>query len=322
MGLELSSPIIASSCGLTAKVKQIEELNNSGVGAIVLKSIFEEQILGEISSLDSGSYAEESEYIYNYVRANSISQYIEFIKESKKVSNVPIIASINCVASSEWVSFAKEIEDAGADALELNIFFLPLNAKESSASIENRYLEVAKTVVDALSIPVSVKLPNAFTNTIHIINELYYRGVKGVVLFNRFYEPDIDVENLRIKNSDILTQEGEGRNLQRIIALATSEIKTVDIVATTGVGSAKDAIKMILAGAKAVEICSILYRKGFSVIGEMNNSITEYMETKSYDSISDFCGVMNKNNFINSHQYMRGQFMKYYSQYEKELTKP
>lgn len=313
MGLELSSPIIAASCGFTSNVEQIKDLCSVGVGAVVLKSIFEEQIMGESAFLDSSSHSEESEYIYNYVKENTIHNYLSFIIEAKSAVKVPIIASINCSKTGEWVSFAKDIEKAGADAIELNIFFMPTSANETSASIEKSYLDIAALVVESVSIPVSVKLANVFTNPHNIAKELYFRGVKGVVLFNRFYEPGIDIDKSTVNHREILTQKGEARNLIRTIAIMSSEVSSIDLAATTGVETGEDALKMLLAGAETVQVCSVLYRHGFVSIKKMNDFIEEYMNINSYDNISDFRGSMNAANFDNYQEYIRSQFMKYYS---------
>ncbi|MFI3262150.1 MAG: dihydroorotate dehydrogenase-like protein [Rikenellaceae bacterium] len=315
MGLELTSPIIASSCGLTSKPEQIKALSEAGVGAIVLKSIFEEQIMSETASLDSSSYTEESEYLYHYIKQNTLAKYMSLITEAKSVSKAPIIASVNCMRGGDWVQYAKDIQAAGADAIELNIYLVPTSYKETAQSLEKEYLDTVAKIVESLTIPVSVKLTSSFTNPINIVNELYLRGAKAVVLFNRFYEPDIDIETLEIKQGSILTQAGEARNLQRTIALMTSEVKGINVAATTGVVSGADAVKMILCGAIAVEVCSVLYEKGVSAVTELNNFISEYMERNTYSKVSDFCGVMNKQNCLSSHEYMRSQFMKYYGGY-------
>ncbi|MFI3267991.1 MAG: dihydroorotate dehydrogenase-like protein [Rikenellaceae bacterium] len=317
MGLELTSPIIASSCGITSKPEQIKALSDAGVGAIVLKSIFEEQIMGETASLDSSSYTEESEYLYHYIKQNTLSNYMSLISEAKAVSKAPIIASVNCMRGGDWVQYAKDIQAAGADAIELNIYLIPTNSKETAASLEKEYLDITAKVVESLSIPVSVKLSSSFTNPINVVNELYLRGVKAVVLFNRFYEPDIDIETLQIKQGSVLTQAGEARNLQRTIALMTSEVKGLNVAATTGVVSGEDAVKMILCGATAVEVCSVLYNEGVGVVTKLNDFISDYMERNSYAKVSDFSGVMNKQNCLSSHEYMRSQFMKYYGSYNQ-----
>lgn len=317
LGLELSSPVIASSCGLTSTTTQIVKFDKAGVGAVVLKSIFEEQILGERSTMDHGDYNDAYDYINSYVKQNVVANYIDLIKECKKECSAKIIASINCTQKGEWVSFAKSLESAGADAIELNIYFMAQSASESSSDLEKKYLDTAAAVVEAVSIPVSVKLPINFTNPLYIIRELYFRGVKGVVMFNRFYEPEINVKTLSVGTSDVLTQKGEGRELQRWIALAKSEVPQIDIAATTGVESGEDCLKMILAGAKAVEVCSVLYAKGESAVSEMNSEIESFCSEGGYSSLTEVCGKLSFKNVKENAVYQRAQFMKYYSNFNK-----
>lgn len=318
LGLELKSPVIASSCGLTAHVEQVEKWNKAGVGAVVLKSLFEEQIIGESASLSSSSdYTEANDYISAYVRSNAITSYLKLIQDSKAVCDCPIIASICCTKNGDWVKFAKDIEAAGADALELNIFFIPFSADQTSESIENMYLDIASSVVSALKIPVAVKLPKNFTNPLNVVNNLYFRGVKGVVLFNRFYEPDIDVDTLEIGTSEVLSSVSEMRGLIRWVGSVSGECSKVDVAASTGIESGEAVIKMMLAGAKVVEVSSALYKGGESVVRYMNEYISNYMDRHEYTSTDEFIGKLSKKNSNDVSAYERAQFMKYFSGYNK-----
>ena len=198
-GLELNSPIIAGSCGLTSDIKRLQEIEVAGAGAVVLKSIFEEQINMEASrSIGDNSYPEETDYIQNYIRANTVQQYIDLVKLAKERLKIPVIASINCLSNGEWISFAKELENAGADALELNTFILPLDEFKESADIENIYYDIVKQVKAQVKIPLILKIGHYFTNLPMFVSKLKALGVDAVTLFNRFYEPDIDIERMTI----------------------------------------------------------------------------------------------------------------------------
>lgn len=186
-GLSLRNPFIISSSGLTSSLDRIRKFDSLGAGAVVLKSLFEEQILAEISSLsETSDYPEAADYIRNYTKENSVGEYLELIRSAKRAVQIPIIASINCVSAGEWTSFAKRIEEAYVDALELNLFFLPNDKNKSALDYENVYFEVIEKLKEIISIPIIVKIGAQFTNPLNLINQLYFRKVDGVVMFNRF----------------------------------------------------------------------------------------------------------------------------------------
>lgn len=317
LGLELSSPIIASSSGLTSKIESIKELEKNGVGAIILKSIFEEQIMSEITHNEQYSdYPDSADFINTYIKDNNINNYLDLIRSAKKECNIPIIASICCVNNGDWKNFAKEIEGAGADAIELNIYYLPISGAEKSNEIEQKYLQTAANVAESVNIPVSVKIGSHFTNTINICKELYFRKIKGVTMFNRFLDPDIDINNLSLSTSDIFSSNEELRHSLRWISMASSVQPEIEYSASTGVHSGKDVIKMLLVGATTVQVCSLLYKQGASEISKMNQFIEDWMREKEYKSISDFKGILNYKNSDSNIAYERSQFMKYYSSHK------
>lgn len=317
LGLELKSPIIASSSGLTSKLSTIKEIERCGAGAVVLKSLFEEQIMGEITHHDQYSdYPESAEYLNTYIKDNSINNYLDLIRSAKAECSIPIIASICCVHGGEWESFAKDIERAGADAIELNIFYMPTSSEEKSQDLEKSYLATAAEVVESINIPVAVKISGHFTNPINISRELFFRKVKGVVMFNRLYEPDIDIENVSITVSNIFSSSDELRNSLRWIAMSSAIQSDIDYSASTGVHSGKDAIKILLAGASTVQVCSLLYKNGIEEIAKLNLYISEWMQRKGYKSIAEFRGKLNYKNLDKNIAYERSQFMKYYSSHK------
>lgn len=317
MGLDLTSPIILTSSGMTASLERIKEAEAAGAGAVVLKSIFEEQIMHEIAHQESYSdYPEASDYLRHYIEEHNLGGYLELIRKAKEETQMPIIASINCQRAGEWIDYARQIEEAGADAIELNIFLLPTDKDVEAAEIEARYLEIATQVKETVEIPVSVKLGPAFTNLLSMVKDLYYRNINGVVFFNRFYPIDIDVERMEVKVGAIYSQPTELSNILRWTAFVNGYVPLIDVAVSTGVHSGEDAVKALLAGASAVGITSAIYQKGFGVIGEMNQYIIDWMNRHDYQMIQDFTGRLNAKNIANPTLYERTQFMRYYSNHE------
>ena len=312
MGLKLSSPIVAASSGLTSKIEKIVEFEKAGVGAVVLKSLFEEQIAGNAEYLDSISadFPEAANYIHHYVRENSIENYLSLIRETKKRISVPVIASINCYTKGEWLGYAKEITTAGADALELNIYSMPLDIRESSTDIEMRYLKIIGEVVKSVSIPVAVKISSDFTNLPGFVDKLKGYGAKGVVLFNKFYAPDVDIEKFEITSSDPLSTKDSYLKELRWIGIISSLVPGVDLSASTGVHNGETAIKEILAGATTVQVCTALYKGGADVIADMNKEIATFIDRKGFKSVIDIKGELSYSKISDPGKFERVQFMK------------
>jgi dihydroorotate dehydrogenase (fumarate) len=318
MGLTLKNPIIVASSGLTNSVEKIVQLEKKGVGAIVLKSLFEEQINNEVNFIidkeaQYNSYPEASDYINSYIRENSVQKHLEFIRQVKEKVTIPIIASINCVSGDEWISFAKELQKAGADALEINAFILPTDRKASSNDIEYRYLDILTEVKKAVKIPVSMKIGNHFTNLVGFVDKLYANGASAVVMFNRFYEPDISVESLTFTSSEIYSSPADIRQSLRWVGIVSGKVRNVDIAASTGVHDGEALVKQLLAGAKVVQICSTLYLNGFSQIDEMLDYLKSFMLKWNFKQIDNFRGRLSYTSLPNPGMYERAQFMKYFS---------
>lgn len=314
LGLSLKNPIIASSSGLTSSVKSIIELEKAGVAAVVLKSLFEEQMMSQATHLNSDDATGEGyDYLMNYVKSNSVDKYLTLISESKKACKIPIIASINCYSDGEWSNFASQIEKAGADALELNIFYLPTSKKDEAKTVEEQYLNTVSDVAKKIKIPVSVKMSSRFTNPLYIVDRLYQRGAKGVVMFNRLYQPDIDVKTLSFTSGPVFSTPNETADALRWIALSSVEVDTVDYAASTGVHSGEDMVKMLLAGATAVQICSVLYNKGNGVVREMLSFLESWLKENNFIDVNQAIGYLNSSHREVGPMYERAQFMKYYS---------
>ena len=317
LGLSLKNPIVVSSSGLTSSVENIKKMEDAGAAAVVLKSLFQEQITHDAHAYErEGDYPEAHDYIMSYAVNNSVEEYLMLIREAKKSVSIPVIASISCMSVGEWVSFAKRIEAAGADALELNIYFLASNKELNAAAYEEQYLAIATKLRSIVSIPLSVKMAKTFTNIPHMVDQLYFRKVNGVVLFNRFYEPDINIETMQVGSASVFSSPSDIRESLRWVGIVSAAVPKIDVAASTGVHSGEAAIKQLLAGATVVEVCSVLYRKGLGMIGEMLDFIDGWMEQHQYESIEDFRGLMNPKNLGDLGVYERSQFMRYYSSHE------
>ncbi|MEN8156963.1 MAG: dihydroorotate dehydrogenase-like protein [Bacteroidota bacterium] len=313
-GLSLKSPLIVSSSGLTSSVDRIKQMARAGAGAVVLKSLFEEQIMFEAGALSAESdYPEADDYVRAYARENSLGDYLSLIREAKREVDIPVIASINCVQSDEWTDFAHKIQEAGADALELNIYFLAMDKDKDPRTYEKAYLDLITKVKEKTTMPVMVKLGNRCTNIPWMVHQLYLRGAASVVLFNRFYHPDINTDDFTFGSAEVLSSPADLRIPLRWIGIVSSQVKEIDLAASTGVHSGMAAVKLILAGATTVQVCSVLYRNGIDYISDMIEEMKKWMEKNRYESPADFRGKMNYSNLKDPSIYERAQFMKYFS---------
>jgi dihydroorotate dehydrogenase (fumarate) len=314
LGITLKSPLIVSSSRLTSTIESLKEAEENGAGAVVLKSLFEEQINYHISSLpNSPGYPEADDYISYYTKSHSVDEYLGLIRTAKKRLGIPVIPSINCFSSKGWTDFAKNIADSGADAIEINVFFMPLDRKKSSADSEKIYFELIEKLKTAIKIPIALKIGYRFSNILYMIDQFYMRGIEGVVMFNRFYEPDIDIKRMEIIPASIFSSASERRYVLRWIAMASAQDIKIDISATTGVYSGEDAVRYLLAGADTVQVCSVLYQKGMPFLKTMNRQIKEWMAKNNFKSINDFRGKLNWLNYEKPAIFERTQFMKYFS---------
>lgn len=319
VGLKLKNPLVAASSGLTGSVDKIIELEQAGIGAVVLKSIFEEQIFGEVTSMinkdsQNSGYPEAEDYIKGYLRDNTIKKHIELIQIAKKAVKIPVIASVNCISGEEWTTFSKDFEDAGADALELNIFYLPTSRLEKPGMVEQLYIDVLNKVKSGISIPVVVKFGIYHSNIIGMADKLKANGAKGIVMFNRFYEPDINIDTLELTASEIFSSPSDLRRTLRWVGMVSSEVQNLDIAASTGIHDGKAVIKQLLAGAQVAQLCSTLYLNGVKVIPEILNDISEFMKKWNFRKIEDFRGRLSYNHIPDPMLYERSQFMKYFSE--------
>jgi dihydroorotate dehydrogenase (fumarate) len=316
MGLQLRNPIIAGSSGLTSSVKGVRQLEDGGAGAVVLKSIFEEEIIYEMDHILRGkvlsNYQFEQYDYYDYqIRKDNLSRCRNLIKGCKDAVSIPVIASVNCVYSHEWTQYANELQSAGADGLELNMFFLPMDFKRSTEEAEKAYFEIIEKVKREVSIPIALKISCHFTNLGPMIQRLSNTGISGLVLFNRFYRPDIDIDSFKLMPSSILSSPEELLTPLRWVALM-SQKAGCDLAASTGVHDGRGVIKQLLAGAKAIQVVSALYKNGVEHIKQMLEELQDWMNRHGYENIGQFRGKMSQDKSTDPAIYERVQFMKYF----------
>lgn len=321
LGMKLRNPLIISSSGFTDSADKIKHIEELGAGAVVLKSLFEEQILMDSTSIsaeghDAGGYGEASDYIHNYVKENTVSEYLKLIERAKKNVSFPVIASVNCMSAKEWISFSKSIESAGADALEVNMFIMPVNLSQRSEDLEKVYFDLVSGIVDRVKLPLVLKIGTYFSSMANMIVSLSHTDVSGLVLFNRFYSPDIDVASMEITSAPVLSRPEEISLPLRWIGMLYGKVGC-DLVASTGIHDGHGMAKVILAGAACAQVATTLYDNGVEHIQTMLKQFGQWMKDKGFTSPDDFRGLLSQRNAGDPQQYERSQFMKYFSNYQK-----
>lgn len=315
MGFSLKNPLIAGSSGLCKSVEKIKEFESKGVGAVVLKSLFEEQIMADTNRImdypDSyNAYPEALDYIQNFTKSNSVEEYLNLIKACKKEVQIPVFASINCVSMNEWITIARDIEKAGADALELNIFIMPYDINISGTEHEKMYFDIIENIRKIIKIPVALKIGYYFSGLVNMIQKLSWTGIDALVLFNRFYTPDINLSDFKLHPSNIYSSPAELATSLRWIALVSERVKC-DISATTGIHDSAAVIKQLLVGAKTTQLCSTLYINGSDRISQILEELTRWMEQNNFKTIDEFRGKLSLNKAENPVMYHRAQYMKH-----------
>lgn len=322
MGLKLRNPIIVGSCDLTRSVSGILRCEKAGAGAVILKSIFEEQFMvGEDVSIEELNIHPEA---LDYLRGGGLLEYApqkmcEVIERAKKETDIPVIASINCQSTKLWPRFAKQVQEAGADGIELNIYFLPLELETPGSEYEEYHLRILREIKSAVSIPVSIKLCSQITSVPHLASKLSEAGCDALVFFNWFLQPDIDIKHLRTRS---VIGKGDFYQSLRWVALLSGRIEC-DIASSGGLSDAGDLVKQILAGASAVQACTLFYRKGLKAIKEIQDGLEAWMEEHRYSNLEDFKGELSfkKQELIfkglgEADSYFRAQYLKAYKRFE------
>lgn len=316
MGLTLNSPIIVSACTLSNKIDNIVKMEDYGAGAVVLFSLFEEQIkkeelrIKEIIASTTHSFAEALDYFPDLEAYNMGSdEYLENIRKAKERVNIPIIGSLNGISADGWINYSQKMEEAGADAIEVNIFFIPGDITVGAAEVEQRYLKIIEMVKKTVKIPVAVKINPYFSSTGNMSLRMQDAGADALVLFNRFYQPDIDINELIIKTDLNYSDPSEIRLPLLWLGILYGKVK-LSLAATTGVQSATEVIKYILAGADVVMTASSLYKNGIPYLKMMNKELQDWMYMMGFDSIDAFKGMMSQKNIIDPSAYERANYIK------------
>lgn len=315
MGFELASPLILGSCGLSNHIDNLKIAEDSGFGAVVLKSIFEEEIRQQVKKLfdesDSTYYDPTAyDYLAHYQEKESFDKHLHLIREAKDSLQMPVIASINCYSSHGWMKYAKMIEEAGAEALEVNFFLLPTDFNKNAEGYRKEYFYLIEQLKENLNIPIALKTSFYFTDLSHFMMHLSYSGLAALVLFNRFHAPDINIQTLEYRPHRSLSSTNELNETLRWIGLLSQQLRC-DIAATTGVQNGEGMIKLLLAGADAVQAASIFYKNGITYATTMIKELKEWMTKQNFKTIDEFKATLNFRNIDNPSIYFRTQFMKY-----------
>jgi dihydroorotate dehydrogenase (fumarate) len=319
--LKLKSPIVAGSSGMTDNINSLIEFERFGAGAVVLKSLFEEEIVREmkadIGGMSSSFLYPETLEFYDYFDGpkETTTGYLELIEEAKSKLTIPVIASINCLDALNWTYFPKRIESAGANALELNIFIFPADMMKSPVEYEKTYFDIISEAKKQVNIPIFIKLSSYSTHLALFLQKISMTGIDGMVLFNRFYNPDIDIEKLEVISGAVLSSPSDFYQSLRWIAIM-AERTECDLIASTGIQSSESLIKLLLAGASATQVVSAFYQKGIPYLEVMLNGLREWMRKMNYNSIDEFKGKLCQAKSMNPAAYSRIQFMKYFRAYQ------
>ena len=321
LGLQLRSPLVASASPLSERIDNIKRLEDAGAGAVVLYSLFEEQLRQEEQSLyhhlsaNTDSHVEATSYFPKpwEFRVNS-QGYLEHIRKAKSAVDLPIIASLNGTTPGNWVKFAKEIEQAGADALELNLYSLPTDIETPGAQIEQNDIDIVSAVCAAIQIPVAVKLSPFFSNMANMAKRFDTAGARGLVLFNRFYQPDIDLDTLEVRPNVLLSTPQAMRLPLRWIAILYGHV-SLDFAATSGVHSGSDAMKLILAGANVTMMASALLKQGIDYVRTVERELLSWMERYEYESVAQVRGALSQIHCADPSAFERAQYMRALTNY-------
>ncbi|RMH74298.1 MAG: dihydroorotate dehydrogenase-like protein [Gemmatimonadetes bacterium] len=312
MGLKLKNPLVVSSSPITAKIETIWECADRGAGAVVLKSLFEEQIVAEIKARLSKEemffwYPEAMDHVSTISRGQGVKNYLRLIEKAKQHTNIPIIASINCITPNEWTYIARELENSGADGLELNIGKLASDDQDPGAKTE-RYIEIIEAVKTEVKLPIAVKIGPYFSNLTYTVNKLCHSGINAVVLFNRFYRPDIDINKLTLIESSALSAPEELLQSLRWIALLSNKVEC-DLAASTGIHDYDGVVKQLLAGANATYLCTTLLKNGIDYLQTILIGLERWMAQHNFETISEFKGLISKRHNLTP-EFVRVQYMK------------
>ncbi len=316
LGLKLKNPLVPSASPLSYTLEGMKQLEDAGASAIVMYSLFEEQLAHEAEELDHYlSYGTESfaEALTYFPKAGDYhlgpEEYLNLIRKAKESLSIPLIGSLNGISGGGWTGFARNMEEAGADALELNVYYIPTDPKLTPQNVEDRYLDVLQAVRKAVKIPVAMKLSPFFSSMANLASRLDAAGVNGLVLFNRFYQPDIDLEELEVTPQVTLSTQNAMRLPLRWIAILHGRLKA-SLAATSGIHTSHDVLKMLLAGADVTMMCSALLKHGPERLKDIERELTQWMTEHDYVSVSQMKGSMSQKSVADPAAFERANYMK------------
>ena len=314
MGIELENPIILGACNMSDNIDELLKAQENGVGAIVYKSLFEEQVQLERLQLEAkltqyDNIHPEMITTHPNIQYSDTKKHLVYLRKAKEQLSVPLIASLNAVHEDSWLDYATQLAETGVDGLELNLYQVPMDFDKEAKEIEDYQINIVKKIKEKLSLPVSVKLSSDYTNVLGFIKKLDAVGVDGLVLFNAFFQPDIRVNTEKHKKGFNLSRRGEYRKSLRYAGLLYGNIKA-DVCSSRGIYTGEEVIKHLLSGATAVQMVSAVYKQGFKQIQSAKNEISDWMEDKGYNSIDDFKGKLAQKNLSpDSLVYKRAQYV-------------
>lgn len=313
MGISLKNPIVISSCSLSHSAEGVKRLADAGAGAVVLKSMFEEQILADVNKLELESSAmahpEEIDYLRQMGMSQKSDEYLKIIEKSKEAVDIPVIASVNCVSDSSWTDYSKYIEAVGADGLELNIALMPKDPKENPNDVEKKIFRIIEVVKHNINIPVAVKIGPYFTSMTRVAEGIRKSGASALVLFNRFYQPDIDIDTYEFQSKNRYSSPSEMSHSLRWIAILFEKFGG-SLAGNTGIHDGEAMVKQLLAGASVVEICSTLYINGLGQIELMLSFLEKWMSKNGYRDIDEFRGKISQKNALQPEYFERQQYIR------------
>lgn len=318
LGLEIESPIIVGSCGLTNDINNLVKMEQAGAGAVIIKSVFEEQIIYDIKRnlsmmAPTDNYGMSYEYVAAHVSDDSLGKHFDLIKEAKKRLHIPVVGSINCYSFENWMTYTQRFQEAGCDALELNMAILPYETTMSYEDVDRLFSNIINTLRKSVNIPVSIKVSQNFTDMANFMQRLSWMNINGITMFNKALNVDIDIDKMELTHAPSLSTPEEMYNTLRWVAILSNKLRC-DISASTGVHTPADVVKMLLAGAGTVQVVSSLYKNGIDYLQTLNDGLHKWMEEKGYSKLSQFRGKLAVKANDEASMFFRTQFMKHFAQ--------
>ncbi len=318
MGVDVESPIVVGSCSLTHDIDTLKRLEDAGAGAVILKSVFEEQIIFDIKHsanmyAPTDLYGSSYDYLANHASTADMERHFALIADAKRQLHIPIVGSIDCYSFENWLTYARKFEEAGCDAIELTMSMLPYETSTSTDDVERLFQNVVLTLRKSVSIPIAIKVSPYFTDMAKFMQQLSWMGISGLTMFSRMVNIDIDTDTLQPKQAPLLSDPSQMYETLRWVAILTNKLRC-PLSASTGIHRADDVVKLLLAGAQTVQVSSCLYKNGLDYISQLNEGVQQWMQRHDFDTLDQFRGLMAFKESDNASMILRTQFMRYFSE--------